>query len=61
MKQTPAVDRPDSASHFYCPALTEVHGTTGNNLTHHFTPKGYVMTCMYCGQTDTTVRREAGL
>jgi hypothetical protein len=55
--QIPAVDHPDSASHFYCEVLVRRAGGYKPNTTHHLVNG----TCKYCGLTDTQIRTAAGL
>lgn len=57
--QTPAVDKPDSATHFLCPSLC-AH-LSGDNLTHHLVPRAAGLTCVYCKKTDAEIRQAAGL
>lgn len=57
--QIPAVDKPDSASHFLCP--TAIIDVGDPAMTHHLVPRAAGMTCTYCKQTDATIRQEAGL
>lgn len=57
-----AVERPDSASHFYCPVRVAANGgMTGVNLTHNFVSRAAGLTCLYCKRTDAEIRQEAGL
>jgi hypothetical protein len=57
-----AVERPDSASHFYCPVRVAGNGgVTGDNLTHSFVSRAAGLTCQYCKRTDADIRQEAGL
>jgi len=50
-EQRPAVERPDSASHFYCDSAPF------SDTTHHLVDGR----CRYCHKTDSQIRTEAGL
>jgi hypothetical protein len=55
--QVPAVDWPDSASHYYCAVRVKRLGGYGPNRTHHMVNG----VCTYCLSTETDIRKEAGL
>jgi hypothetical protein len=55
--QIPAVDRPDSAAHFYCAVAVQRAGGLFDNATHHLVDGK----CRHCKLTDTQIRQRAGL
>jgi len=55
--QVAAVDKPDSATHFYCPVAVEREGGLFDNTTHHLVNGK----CRDCKLTDTQIRKLAGL